>query len=346
MIVFYQTSRERLYAVDHVYIERSFFVDGIGKKKHIGLGKRIHLFFVYVKRHPLLYLMLIPGLIFLFLYKFWPLYGLQMAFRDYNIFLGANPLDAIAKSRWVGFRWFEKLFSSSDFTKVLRNTLIINGMKIAVLFPLPIICSFLLNEIQSKRYRKFTQTAIYVPYFFSWVMIFGMFYSLLGNYGIINSAIVKLGGERVRFFTDQGIFRWLLVFTEGWREVGYNTVIYMAAITGIDITLYEAAKVDGANKWQQLWHVTVPGILPTIVLMLILKVGYILNTGFEQVLVFYNPAVYDVADIIQTYVYRIGMGRMEYSLTTALGLFNSIVAFVLIIGANTISRKTLHRSIW
>ena len=303
-------------------------------------------FFRYVRRHPMMYLMLIPGLFFLFIYKFAPLYGILIAFKDYNIFAGSNPIDAIAKSPWVGFANFERLFKSSEFIKVLVNTLIINGMKILFLFPIPIICAILLNEIRNKAFRKLSQTAIYVPYFFSWVVVFGIFYSLFGSYGVVINVIAALGHARIKFFTDTGIFRWLLVFTEGWKEIGYNTVIYLAAITGIDIALYEAASVDGANKWKQIWHVTMPGLLPTIVLMFILKVGYILDTGFEQVLVFYNPAVYDVADIIQTYVYRLGMGQMDFPLSTALGLFNSVVAFVLIVSANMISKKLIHRSIW
>ena len=303
-------------------------------------------FFRYVRRHPRMYLMQIPGLFFLFIYKFAPLYGILIAFKDYNIFAGSNPIDAIAKSPWVGFANFERLFKSSEFIKVLVNTLIINGMKILFLFPIPIICAILLNEIRNKAFRKLSQTAIYVPYFFSWVVVFGIFYSLFGSYGVVNNVIAALGHARIKFFTDTGIFRWLLVFTEGWKEIGYNTVIYLAAITGIDIALYEAASVDGANKWKQIWHVTMPGLLPTIVLMFILKVGYILDTGFEQVLVFYNPAVYDVADIIQTYVYRLGMGQMDFPLSTALGLFNSVVAFVLIVSANMISKKLIHRSIW
>ena len=303
-------------------------------------------FFRYVRRHPMMYLMLIPGLFFLFIYKFAPLYGILIAFKDYNMFAGSNPIDAIAKSPWVGFANFERLFKSSEFIKVLVNTLIINGMKILFLFPIPIICAILLNEIRNKAFRKLSQTAIYVPYFFSWVVVFGIFYSLFGSYGVVNNVIAALGHARIKFFTDTGIFRWLLVFTEGWKEIGYNTVIYLAAITGIDIALYEAASVDGANKWKQIWHVTMPGLLPTIVLMFILKVGYILDTGFEQVLVFYNPAVYDVADIIQTYVYRLGMGQMDFPLSTALGLFNSVVAFVLIVSANMISKKLIHRSIW
>ena len=290
--------------------------------------------------------MLIPGLFFLFIYKLLPLYGLQIAFKDYKIFAAGDPWSAIAASEWCGFEHFAKLFGSSQFTKVLTNTLVINGLKILWLFPIPIICAILLNEIRQKIYQKLCQTLIYVPYFFSWVLIFGIFYSLLGSYGIVNNIIASLGGSRVGFFSDQSVFRSVLVFTEGWKEIGYNTIIYLAAITGIDVTLYEAARMDGANKFKQIWHITMPGLLPTIVLMLIMKVGYILTTGFEQILVFYSPAVYDVADIIETYVYRIGMGQADFSLATALGLFNAVVAFVLIVGANTVSKKTLGRSIW
>ena len=300
----------------------------------------------YLRQHWVLYLMLIPGLFFLFIYKLLPLWGLQIAFKNYKIFAAETPWKAIAESAWVGMKHFNKLFASSQFKVVLRNTLEINLLKILWLFPIPILCAILLNEIRHAFYQKLCQTLIYVPYFFSWVLIFGIFYSLLGSYGIVNTLIAAGGGARMNFFGDQSIFRSVLVFTEGWKEVGYNTVIYLAAITGIDITLYEAAKVDGANKFAQIWHITLPGLLPTIVLMLIMKVGYILTTGFEQVLVFYSPPVYDVADIIETYVYRIGLGQANFSLATALGLFNAVIAFVLIVGANTVSKKTLGRSIW
>ena len=300
----------------------------------------------YLRQHWVLYLMLVPGLFFLFIYKLLPLWGLQIAFKNYKIFAAETPWKAITARQRVGLKHFKMLFASSQFAKVLRNTLAINFLKILWLFPIPILCAILLNEIRNAFYRKLCQTMIYVPYFFSWVLIFGIFYSLLGSYGIINLLITSLGGERINFFGDQGIFRSVLIFTEGWKEVGYNTVIYLAAITGIDVTLYEAAKVDGANKFHQIWSITLPGLLPTIVLMLILKVGYILTTGFEQVLVFYSPPVYDVADIIETYVYRIGLGQADFSLATALGLFNAVVAFILIVGANTVSKKTLGRSIW
>lgn len=300
----------------------------------------------YIKRHAAMYLMLLPGLFFLFIYKLLPLYGIQIAFRDYNIFLGDNPIDAIGKSEWVGLKYFVKLFSSAQFFQVLRNTLVISCLKIIFLFPLPIICAILLNEIHNKLYHRFVQTVIYIPYFFSWVVVYGIFYTIVGSYGVINSMLTSVGAARIDFLSDPGNFLGLIVFTEGWKEVGYNTIIYLASITAIDATLYDAAKVDGADKWRQIWHITLPGLTPTIVLMLILKVGNILNAGFEQILVFYNPAVYKTADIIDTYVYRIGLGQMNFSLSTALSFFNSLVAFILIVGANTISKKLVHRGIW
>ena len=300
----------------------------------------------YLRNEWALYLMLVPGLFFLIVYKFLPLYGITLAFKDYNIFLGSNPIEAITLSEWVGFKHFDRLFNNPDFYNVLRNTLTINLYKIAFLFPVPVVFAIFLNEIHHKLYKRTVQTLIYIPYFFSWVIVFGVFYSLLGTYGMVNQLLKQFGIEPISFFSNKAYFRGLLVFTEGWKEVGWNTVIYLAAISAIDPTLFEAARVDGASRIQQIWHVTLPGLLPTIILMLIMKVGYILDTGFEQILVMYNPMVYDVADVIQTYVYRIGLGQMDYSLSTALGLFNSVVAFVLIVGANFVSRKTLHRSIW
>ena len=177
-----------------------------GLRAKTGLRHKLHSFFVYVKHHPMLYLMLIPGLFFLFIYKLAPLYGILIAFKDYNIFLGSNPIDAIGLSDWVGLEHFRRLFASSQFTKGLANTLIINGLKILWLFPIPIICAILLNEIRRATYRKFAQTAIYMPYFFSWVVIFGIFYSLFGSYGIINTAITAMGGTRIGFFTDNSVY--------------------------------------------------------------------------------------------------------------------------------------------
>ena len=219
-------------------------------------------------------------------------------------------------------------------------------MRILLLFVPPIVVAILLSELRSRSFRKITQTAIYIPYFFSWSIIYGIFSSVLDSYGLVNKLLSLAGLKSVNFLTDPYIFRGVLIFTDGWKTLGYNAVIYLAAITGLDPQLYEAAKLDGASKWKQIWHITIPGIMPTIVLMLILKVGHILDVGWEQVLIFYNPAVYDTSDVIQTYVYRIGIGKLNFSQATAMELFNSIVAFILIVGANLVSKKTLHRSIW
>lgn len=300
----------------------------------------------YLKRNYVLYLMLVPGLIYLFVYKFTPLLGLVIAFKDYNMFLGSGPIDAIFQSEWVGLKYYRRLFDDPYFLKVFMNTVIINFYKLVFLFPLPIIFSVLLNEIRSRSFKKFVQTSVYIPYFFSWVIVFGIFYSILGTYGIVNTMIKGFGGEAIRFFTTPGIFRGLLVTSEGWKEMGWNAIVYLAAITAIDPTLYEAAEVDGAGRLKRILHVTIPSILPTIVLMLIIRVGNLLSGGYEQILVMYNAAVYEVADVIQTYVYRIGLGKMEFSLGTALGLFNSVIAFSMISLSNFVSKKLLGRGIW
>ena len=300
----------------------------------------------YIRYHPGLYLMLIPGFVALLLFEFLPYYGIQIAFKDYNIFAGSNPLEAIHLSKWVGFAHFKKLFGSSDFLKVLKNTLVINGLRILILFPLPILIAVLLRELRSKSFRKLTQTMIYVPYFFSWVIVYGIFSSVLGSYGMLNSFLSDLGFSRLNFFTSPGLFRGILIFTDGWKSVGYGTVIYISAMMAIPPDLYEAAKVDGANKYQEIWHITLPGIMSTIVMMLILRIGNILGKGFDQVLIFYNPSVYDTADIIKTYVYRMGIGKMNFSMGTALGLFNSIISCILVVGSNYLSKKSVKRSIW
>ena len=288
------------------------------KASRADISKSCRKKWMYIRQHPGMYVMLLPGLFFLFIYKLFPLYGIQIAFRDYNVFLGNNPIDAIAKSPWVGLKYFEQLFSSAQFLKVLGNTLTISVLKIIFLFPLPIICAILLNEIHHKLYHKLVQTVIYVPYFLSWVIIYGVFYSIVSSYGVLNSMLGLAGSDKINLLSDPVKFIGLLVFTD----------------------------MDGANRWKQIWHVTLPGLLPTIVLMLILRVGNILNAGFEQILVFYNPSVYSTADIIDTYVYRMGLGQMDFSLSSAMSLFNSVVAFILIVGANAVSRKLTERSIW
>lgn len=288
-----------------------------------------------------LYLMLVPGLLFLFLLKYTPMYGLIIAFQDFSIFKG------IGGSPWAGFKHFERLIGNEQFLNVLSNTLIISVYKLIFLFPAPIILAILLNEIRKMFFKRVIQSVIYLPHFISWVIISGLFVNLLSlNDGIVNTVIERLGGERIAFFMDQSVFRGLLVVTEGWKEVGWGTIVYLAAISSIDPQLYEAAKMDGASKLRQMIHVTLPGIFSTIVLMLILRLGNMLEAGTEQILVMYNPVVYDVADVIGTYVYRVGIGASDYSFSTAVGMFESIVAFTLVVLGNSLCKKLFGRSIW
>lgn len=296
---------------------------------------------VDIKKDWDLYLMLVPGLIYLLIFQYTPMYGVVIAFQDFNIFQG------ISGSPWVGLSNFHKLFNSPEFLNVLKNTLIISGYKIGFLFPLPIIVAIMLNEIRNMVFKRTVQTIIYLPHFISWVIVSGLFFNLLTvNGGIVNAVIAKLGGEPIAFFVNPKYFRSLLVVTAGWKEVGWSTIIYLAAITGIDPQLYEAATIDGAGKFKQVLHVTIPGMAPTIVLMFILRIGSLLEAGTEQILVMYNSVVYPVADVIGTYVYRVGLGMSDYSFTTAVGLFNSVIAFTLVVSGNYICRKLLGRSIW
>ena len=288
-----------------------------------------------------LYLLLIPGLVFLFIFKYTPMYGLVIAFQDYSIFRG------IRESPWVGWKHFERLIESDQFVSVLSNTIIISLYKLVFLFPLPIIVAILLNELRKMLFKRVIQSIIYLPHFISWVIVSGLFVNLLSlNGGIVNTVIKNLGGEPIAFFMDPGVFRPLLVVTEGWKEVGWGTIVYLAAIASIDPQLYEAAKIDGANRLRQIWHITLPGIASTIVLMLILRLGNMLEAGTEQILVMYNPVVYNVADVIGTYVYRIGLGASDYSFSTAVGMFESVVGFILVVSGNWFCKKYLGRSIW
>lgn len=294
-----------------------------------------------VKKDWDLYLLLVPGLVYLLIFQYAPMYGIVIAFKDFNIYQG------IMSSPWTGLSNFQKLFNSPEFLNVFRNTLIISAYKIVFLFPLPIMVAIMLNEMKNIAFKRTVQTVIYLPHFISWVIVSGLFFNLLTlNGGIVNTVIESLGGEPVAFFVSQKYFRSLLVISAGWKEVGWSTIIYLAAITGIDPELYEAAKIDGAGKLRQVINVTIPGIAPTIVLMFILRIGSLLEAGTEQILVMYNSVVYPVADVIGTYVYRVGLGMSDYSFSTAVGLFNSVVAFTLVVGGNYICRKLLKRSIW
>lgn len=288
-----------------------------------------------------LYLLLIPGLFCILLFKYTPMYGITIAFKDFNIF------DGMAASPWVGLKHFHKLFTSSDFLLVFKNTIIISFLKIGFLFPLPILVAILLNELKNMAFKRTVQTVIYLPHFLSWVIVSGLFIDLLSsNGGLVNKMLAAMGIEPISFFMDNSVFRSVLVTSAGWKETGWSTIVYLAAFSTIDPQLYEAARMDGAGRMRQVWHITLPGIAPTILLMFILRLGSILEAGTEQILVMYNPTVYKTADVIGSYVYRMGLGNQDYSFTTAVGLFESAIAFVLVISGNALSRKYLQRGIW
>lgn len=293
-----------------------------------------------------LYALLIPGLIMIVLFHYVPMYGLVIGFKKYNIFLGSNPFDAIAKSPWVGLDNWARLWVQSKFRQTIINTFVISAMKIVIGFPIPIILALMLNEVRGIFSKRVLQTVLYLPHFISWVVVGALFMNILGTTGIVNMIIVSLGGETQRFFMDNRWFRWVLLLTSVWKESGWGTIVYLAAITGIDPALYDAARIDRANRLQQIWYITLPGIASTVVMMLILRLGGIMDAGFSQILVMYNSTVYKSGDIIGTYVYREGLGKLNWSQGTVVGFFNSLINMALMLGGNMISRKLTERSIW
>ncbi len=280
-----------------------------------------------------LHLMLLPGILLVLLFKYAPLAGITIAFKDFY------PSKGIFGSEWVGMANFRYMFDLPDTARVLWNTLKIAVLKIVVNFPIPIIVAILLNEIRSNLFKRSVQTIIYLPYFISWVILAGIILDLFSLDGIVNKALNAVGLPSVFFLGDNSKFVGLLVGTDVWKNFGYGTVVYLAAITGVDETLFEAARIDGANRFQQILHVTLPGIAPIIMLQMILNLGNVLNAGFEQVFNLYNPLVYESADIIDTFVYRISLVEANYSLGTAVGLLKSVVSFILIVSSYALANK-------
>lgn len=281
-----------------------------------------------------LYVMALPALLFLLIFKYVPMYGVIIAFKDYNLIQG------VMNSPWVGLQHFRELFMFDEFPQVVRNTLIISMIKLIFGFPAPIVLALLLNELILPRFKRIVQTVTYVPHFISWVVVGGIVIDLLSpNTGIVNKVIQALGFQPVFFMSDERWFRWILVFSDIWKEAGWGAIVYLAALLGINDELFQAATVDGAGRLRQIWHVSLPGIRSTIVILLLLRIGHVFDAGFEQVLVMYNPTVYQVADIIDTYVFRVGLGQMQFGLTTAAGLFKSAIGCVLLVAANWIARK-------
>ena len=252
------------------------------------------------------HILLLPGIVLLFIFNYIPLYGLVIAFQKYNPALGFN-------SPWVGTQNITYLFSQPGFVRTISNTLYIAVSKLILGIVVPVVVSLLLNEIGSRKYKRFAQTCVYVPNFISWVILAGVLRDILSNDGMVNSTLRAIGAKPVNFLVDQKIFPMVLIISEVWKSFGFGTVVYLAALTGIDPTLYEAAVVDGAERWKQTVHITLPLLMPTVVLMTILSLGNVLNAGFDQVYNLYSPMVYKTGDIIDTYVYRLGIEQAQYS---------------------------------
>ena len=280
-----------------------------------------------------LHLMILPGFILVLIFKYAPLAGITIAFKDFY------PARGIFGSDWVGLENFQYMFDLPDTARVLWNTLKIAVLKIIINFPIPIIVAILLNEVRSNFFKRSVQTIVYLPYFISWVILAGIILDIFSLEGIVNKTLNAMGLSSVFFLGDNSKFVGLLVGTDVWKNFGYGTVVYLAAITGVDESLFEAARIDGANRFKQILHVTTPSIAPIIMLMMILNLGNVLNAGFEQVFNLYNPLVYESADIIDTFVYRISLVEANYSLGTAVGLLKSVVSFILIVSSYALANK-------
>ena len=287
----------------------------------------------YLWKHKYMYLMLVPAIVYYVIFCYVPMYGASIAFKDFN------PMQGIMKSPWVGFDVFEQLFGMSKFYSVFWNTIRISLIRLIFGFPFPIIVALMLNELRWNRVKRVIQTAIYIPNFISWVVLGGIMTSLLSmDSGIVNGIIKMLGFQPIGFLTDERYFVPTMVVSMIWKTFGWNTIIYLAAMTGIDPQLYEAATVDGANRWQRLLHITLPCIRSTIIVVLITRIGSLMQAGFEQIFVLYHPGVYGTADIIDTYVYRMGLQEGKFELASALGLFKPVVNFILVLIANKTAR--------
>jgi len=282
-----------------------------------------------------IYLLIIPVILWYLLFCYYPMYGVVIAFKDYL------PSRGILGSAWVGLEHFKWLFSTSGFFRAFKNTLIISILKLVFCFPMPIILSIFLNEIKIVKLRKSVQTAIYLPFFISWVVIAGIIYNLLSvNGGIINNFRLLMGLDRLSYMTDSKYFYFILILAEIWKGAGWGTVIYIAAITNVSMDLYDAAEVDGCGRFKKMWYITLPSISPIIMIMFILQIGNILNAGFDSIFNLYNISVYNVADILDTYAYTIGISKGLAEKGAALGLFKAVINFGLLLGANQIVKKT------
>lgn len=294
-----------------------------------------------VARHRILYLFILPGLVFFLLFRIYPLYFLQIAFRDFRI---TRPID---RSPWVGLKYFIEVFQTVSFGDALKNTILINLYKLAFCFPAPILLALMFDGVRSQALKRSAQTILYLPHFLSWVVLASILSNLLSvSNGVVNNLLNAFGMESIHFLVSKEHFRSILVISDLWKETGYGAIIYVAALTSIDPELYDAATVDGASKLQSMWHVSIAGIKDTIVIMLILRIGAMMGSNFDQVHSLLNPQVYSVGDTLDTFVYRVGMTNLRFSFAAAAGLLNSVVAAVLLFLSDWVAKRMGERGLF
>lgn len=296
------------------------------------------------RKYKLYYFLALPGLCYFIVFHYIPMFGILIAFKDIAPF---NSVQEILQADWVGFKYFLQFFDSYYFWNVLSNTVVISFYKLLFGFPAPILFALLLNEIRHIGFKRIVQTISYLPHFLSMVIVSGLVMQLLSpEYGLVNWVIVQFGGESVSFLSSPQYFRTILVITDIWQSVGWGSILYLAAMAGVDPHLYEAATIDGASRWRQMWHITLPGISFVIAILLILSVGRFMDAGFEQIFLLYSAPVYRVADIIDTYVYRQGLLSMQYSFATAIGVFKNVIGMMLIFLANYLAKRLNQQGLW
>lgn len=314
--------------------------DGMRKEVHSPYRRQARLLRTWHKNKAL-WLLFLPCLLYYLIFRYAPMFGLVITFKDYNLFKG------IWASDWVGFKYYRMFFENPDFWPLMKNTFLLGLYKLVFGFPAPVILAILLNEVRKAAFKRFVQTVSYLPHFISNVIVASMLIMFLSpTGGLINNLLGTFGIAPINFMNEPGMFRGIYVLSEVWQHIGWETIIYLAALTAIDPQLYEAADMDGASRMRKIWHVTLPGISPAIVITLILNIGKVLEIGFEKVFLMQNPAIYDTADIISTYVYRIGMVQGNFSYGASIDLFMGIISLIFIYCANYISRRVNETSLW
>jgi putative aldouronate transport system permease protein len=294
-----------------------------------------------MNRHRSLYLLMIPGVAFFFIFKYLPIYGIQLAFREYRLFV------PYSRMPWIGLEKFRDLIAAAEFWRAFRNTIAISGLQIVFGFPAPILLAILFSELRLLKAKRLMQTVLTFPHFLSWVILSGIFFNLLGNTGVVNNLLAGIGFQRQNFLMNPDTFRVLLIGTDIWKEAGWGSIIYLAAIMSVDTAQYEAAEIDGATRFQQIIHVTLPAIMSIIVVMLILRIGNIVNYSFMQVFMLYSQPVYSIGDVIETYIYRITFERPpDFSFSTAVGVFKGIINLCMLVGANFLAKRLGYRGIY